>query len=574
MKNIAITICAVLSAMLMSSSSCSPSDMPETSAPVPPALPENGEKPAEEHADGATISGQVTTDNGTPVAGVAVSDGTVVTLTDEEGKYRLVSDKSNEIVFISLPGDYTAMTENNIPVISHTTVMPSDRHEIHDFVLRHADNSRYTVILQADQHLAARNEDLMQLNSGIIPDMNNFISLERDSGREVYSISLGDSGWEQFWVANSFGLKDAVECLGAIDCPTFHTIGNHDNNPYIPDDWGSSEIFRKNVAPSYYSFNIGKVHFVILDNIVYNNPGATSSTMGERTYDRALTDKQLAWLREDLAAVSDKSAPLVICGHVPFYADPRLSGQTATTERNMLNTEDLEEIIRPFSNVTLFSGHYHRNYTVASPYLDGVTEHNVASLSGSLWWTAKSGYSKNHICTDGSPGGYGILRVDNGKLNYSYKGAGFDESYQFRVYDLNSVRIDEDNVSGKTKYKDLVRDYADVYYYGSRSNEILVNVFSWQPGWNITIEEEDVILPVNRVRTKDPLHILSYECQRLSHNAVPSQTSTLLTQYSSHFFKARASGPDTKITVTVTDNSGRVFSETIERPKAFSISTE
>ncbi|MDE7115955.1 MAG: calcineurin-like phosphoesterase C-terminal domain-containing protein, partial [Muribaculaceae bacterium] len=360
--------------------------------------------------------------------------------------------------------------------------------------------------------------------------MNNFISRERDSGRNVYSISLGDSGWEQFWAANSFGLTDAVDCLGAIDCPTFHTIGNHDNNPYISDDWGSSEIFRKNVAPSYYSFNIGDVHFVILDNIIYNNPGATSSTMGERTYDRALTDRQLAWLREDLTAVSDKSAPLVICGHVPFYADPRLSGQTATTTRNMLNMDDLEDIIRPFSNVTLFSGHYHRNYTVASPYLDGVTEHNVASLSGSLWWTAKSGYSDNHICTDGSPGGYGILRVDNSTLDYSYKGAGFDESYQFRVYDLNTVRIDEDKVSGKTKYKNLVRDYADVYYYGSTSDEILVNVFSWQPGWDIRIEEEGVILPVTRVRTKDPLHILSYECQRLSHNAVPSQTSTLLTQ--------------------------------------------
>ncbi|MDE7115467.1 MAG: hypothetical protein K2O56_03470, partial [Muribaculaceae bacterium] len=199
MKNIAITICAVLSAVLMSSGSCSPSDMPEISSPVSPVLRGNGEKPAEEHADGATISGRVTVDDGTPVAGVAVSDGTVITLTDEEGKYRLVSDKSNEIVFISLPGDYIAMTENNIPVISHATVLPPDRHEIHDFVLRHADNSRYTVILQADQHLAARNEDLMQLNSKIIPDMNNFISRERDSANHVYSSALGDSGWEQFW---------------------------------------------------------------------------------------------------------------------------------------------------------------------------------------------------------------------------------------------------------------------------------------------------------------------------------------------------------------------------------------
>lgn len=572
MKNIAITPFVVLSGLLFGSSSCShttPPDIMEI-----PSNEETPEKPGEsagEQTDGATIIGKVTTPEGTPIADIVVSDGIKVTLTDKNGEYRIVSDKSCNCVFVSLPGNYTAELNNNLPQFYQTLTLPPKQAEIHNFKLYPADNYSSTIIIHADQHLANRTEDLKQFNSKVLPDINSFITHEKQSGRNVVSISLGDSSWDQFWKSNSFDLMDAVKCLQDINSPIFHTIGNHDNNPYIADDWKSSAIFRMNIAPSYYSFNIGDAHFIILDNVIYNNPGATASEMGERSYDRALTENQLEWLKADLSTISDKTSPLVICAHVPFYAEPTLSGQNITTKRNMLNTDKLEEIISSFTNVTLFSGHYHRNFNVESPYLPGVTEHNVASLSGSLWWTGKSGYAGNHLCTDGTPGGYGVLRLDGKKLNYSYKCIGFDENYQFRVYDLNKVRIDESCVSGNTQYKKMVKDYADIYYQVSNNNEVLVNLFSWQPGWKIEIEEEGVPLYTSRVRTKDPLHILSYECQRLSHNAVPTATSTFSTQYSTHFFKARASKPDTRVTVKVTDNFGKIYIQTIDRPKNFSV---
>lgn len=575
MKNIAITLFVVLSVLFFGSSSCrhvSIPDMPETPEnPSPGSTPETPEPPAGEQTDGATIIGKVTSTNGMPIANVVVSDGTKVVQTDANGEYRIVSDKSCGCVFVSLPGNYSAESINNLPQIFQLLSSPSNQTEIHNFTLHPVDNSSSTIIIQADQHLANRTEDINQFHSRILPDMNNFISHEKETGRNIYSISLGDSSWDQFWRSNSFDLMDAVKCLQYINCPIFHTIGNHDNNPYVADDWKSSSIFRMNVAPSYYSFNIGDVHFVILDNVIYNNPGASASEMGERSYDRALTENQLEWLKADLSTISDKTTPLVICAHVPFYGEPSLSGQNITTKRNMLNTDRLEEIISSFENVTLFSGHYHRNFSVESPYIKGVTEHNVASLSGSLWWTGKSGYAGNHLCTDGTPGGYGVLRINGRNIDYSYKCIGFDEDYRFRVYDLNKVRIDESCVSGNTKYKEMVKDYADVYYKANSNNEILVNLFSWQPGWKIEIKEEGAPLYASRVRTKDPLHILSYECQRLSHNAVPTKTSTFSTQYSTHFFKAKATKADSDITIIVTDNSGRNYTQVIKRPKDFSV---
>ena len=572
MSRITITTFVVLSVLLFGIGACghtTPPDVPSKPSDVEkPVIPDT---PAGEQTDGATIIGKVLSSDGSPIPNVAVSDGIKVTLTNANGEYRIVSDKSCGYVFVSLPGNYSAVSNNNLPQFFQKLYLSVSQSEIHDFKLNSVNNSSVSIIIQADQHLANRTEDINQFHSNVLPDINAFITREKQTGRNIYSISLGDVSWAQFWKSNSFDLTNAVKCMQYIDCPIFHSIGNHDNNPYVADDWESSSLFRQNVAPTYYSINIGKAHIVILDNVIYNNPGATASQMGDRTYDRKLTQTQLDWLKEDLSVISDKNTPLIICAHVPFYAEPSLSGQEQTTKRNMLNTDRLEEIISPFTDVTLFSGHYHRNFSIVSPYLHGVKEHNVASLSGSLWWTGRSGYAGNHLCTDGTPGGYGILRIDGKTLNYSYKCVGYDEDYQFRVYDLNKVRIDETCVSGGEKYKELVRDYADVYYQTNRNNEILVNLFSWQPGWKIEIEEEGAPLAVTRVRAKDPLHILSYECQRLSHNAVPTATTTFSTQYSTHFFKARASRPDTRVTVKVTDNFGKNYIQTIERPKNFSV---
>lgn len=345
-------------------------------------------------------------------------DGESVTLTASDGSYRIVSDKSTGTVFVSVPGGYRPETRENLPAFFSRLVLAPHIPETHNFTLITSDNNSFSVLVHADQHLARRTEDIEQFNRFVLPDMNTQIEKERSAGRQVYSLSLGDISWDQFWKANSFGLSDAVECMKALDIPTWHTIGNHDNNPYAEGDWPSSAIFRETVAPNYYSFNIGSVHFVVLDNVVYSNPGATESQMGARSYDRALTDAQYKWLAADLAAVADKSAPLVVCAHVPFYSEPSLSGRTIVTRRNMLDMECFEKTLAGFSDVTLLSGHYHRNFTVNSPFVAGMREHNVASLSGSLWWTGRSGYSGRHLCTDGAPGGYGILRVDGRRAPY------------------------------------------------------------------------------------------------------------------------------------------------------------
>ena len=47
----------------------------------------------------------------------------------------------------------------------------------------------------------------------------------------------------------------------------FHTIGNHDFDYKATSDFEAGSKFRTNIAPLYYSFNIGKVHYVVMDDI-------------------------------------------------------------------------------------------------------------------------------------------------------------------------------------------------------------------------------------------------------------------------------------------------------------------
>ncbi len=576
MKYVAITLTVVLSAWLPLFTSCSRPMSPER--PEISGNPDNRDNtdtpdtPQEEPtepADGASIIGKVITRSGEPIPGVAVSDGLTVTLTDSEGNYRLGSDKSCGYVFISVPGNYSPETNGSTPMIHQALTEPAGTQENHIFYLHKTDNSRHVVLFQTDQHLANRTEDLKQAASSVLTDINSTVNDYRNAGYNVYSVSLGDLSWDQFWRANNFNLVNARDCLDNINCPVFHTIGNHDNDAWISDDWEASHVFRKNIAPVYYSFNIGDVHYVVLDNVLYKNPGATDSQIGDRSYDVSLTPRQREWLRNDLALVADKSAPLVICAHCPLYSEPALNGQNVTTKPRMKDAVEFDNIIAGFSDITVFTGDFHRNFSVSAPSRLGLTQHSIAAISGTLWWTGKGGYAGRGICVDGSPSGYGILEIVGRDLKYSYKSIGHERDYQFRVYDLNTVIIDRKLLTNTT-HVDKLAEYSDAYGKQNNGNELLINVFAWGPGWKIEVSENGNDLPVSRVSAKDPLHIISYELQRLNHGAIP--TENLVTRNCNHIFKSRASKPDTEITVKVTDNHGQVYSQTVERPKKFSIS--
>lgn len=516
---------------------------------------------------GMTLKGIVFCD-GKGVPGVVVSDGYEVTVTDSDGIYYLPSAKQNKFVFISLPGNYEVAASDNIPQFFRRLAGGSTV-EQHDFSLVRADNSKHVVIPLADWHLANRNDDLAQFSNGIVPDVNATISSYSGTGTKVYGLAMGDMTWDAYWYENNFRLPNYIPEMKKINCPMFNLIGNHDNDPYIAGDIEAEQPYRDLIGPTYYSFNLGEVHYVVLDNIQYINSGGSQGVVGDRSYSDVIVSAQTSWLQKDLAAITDKSTPLVILMHSPLWTNPTLDGNGQQVSSFALNNgSTLVSLLGAFEKVHVITGHTHINYTVES---GSVIEHNTAAVSATWWWTGKTGYANNHICKDGSPGGYGVWEINGRDIKWYYKSMGYPKNYQFRTYDLNKVHITAAAFAPNSNDAALA-EYAGVYATPNQVNDVLINVWGYDPLWTVEVKEGATSLPVTRVLAQDPLHIISYEAKRLNAGAVP--TSSFVTGNTAHMFRVRASSATSTLTVTVTDRFGNVYTETMTRPKEFTWSMQ
>lgn len=509
-----------------------------------------------------SIEGCVTC-NGRGLAGVVVSDGIDVTTTDADGIYQLRSDKKYGYVFISTPAGYEpALVGNQPQFFKRVTPNAKSLKETADFKLNKVDNNRHAVLAMADFHLARRNNDVAQFEK-VAADINQTASELRAQGYRVYGVSLGDESWDGFWYSNNYGLAETFEDLQRISMPFYHCMGNHDNDPYCPDDWSSEQAWIKVCGPVYYSFNAGDVHYVVLDDIQYLNAGASQGTIGKRDYNDVVVSEEMAWLRKDLAMVKDKTRPVVVAMHAPLYADPTLSGQTQVDHDNVTNTKDFEQAFAAFSDVHVLTGHTHVDYNVKRR--SNIREHNTAAVCATWWWTGK--LSGVHVCTDGTPGGYGVYTWDGSDVKWYYKSSGFDKNYQFRAYDLNNVCITPSVYA--PKYQEDMKEAVRGYDRQRNDNQILINVWNYDPEWKVEAFEEGRPLSVTRCYGYDPLHIIAYDAKRIQ--AGGKEKNSFQSTPTAHLFKAVASSATSTVNIRVTDSFGNVYTEKMERPKIFNI---
>ena len=261
-------------------------------------------------AKGATIYGTVEC-NGVPLEGVAVSDGYNIVKTDKKGLYNLVSEKRNGNVFITIPSGYEAPVaagDVQPQYWAQLTAEPQTA-ERHDFTLTKVDNDKHVILAITDIHISNQLGDREQLETIVMPRIRSEVEKYRLQGIPVYTMCMGDSSFDLFWYDFLFDIGDFRKTISKIGYPTpiFHTMGNHDNDgatePNKDTDFNATKRYREVFGPTYYSFNIGKVHYIILDNLRYRNekranmkPGKNMA--GARNYDHIVTEEQLEWLKK------------------------------------------------------------------------------------------------------------------------------------------------------------------------------------------------------------------------------------------------------------------------------------
>ena len=501
----------------------------------------------------ANVFGKVTC-NGNGVKDVLVSDGIDIVKTDANGNYRLQSDKKWKMVFMTIPSGYEAPLEGILPRFWKELEADANTAEEVDFELTEASNDNYTLLVLGDLHLARRTGDLAQFEK-VAGFMNKTIAA---APGKVYALTLGDMTWDMYWLSNNFGFSDYRQTMESYfsNVPFFHTMGNHDNEMEVGGDWAKALKFTENLAPTYYSFNLGKIHYIVMDNMDFTDvePGESNRSK----YAKNFTAEQLAWLKKDLSYV-DKATPIFVTAHEPLA---RPSGIEWHEQLNGKDA-DLDTFIGIFDgyNVKFLSGHTHNIFN--KNWTSTFTEHNSGAVCASWWW---SGHITPgiHIAQDGAPGGYTVWTVNGTQTTHYYQAALQSPDYQFRAYDMNSVKatITEDlsSHSGYPKYYNHIQSYGD--------NVILVNVWDYDDDWKVEISENGTPLDVQEVGVYDPLHIYTMTIPRLNDY----NTTTFSTAKWRHFFQATASAADTPVTVKVTDRYGKVFTEEMTRPKAFTVS--
>lgn len=231
-----------------------------------------------------------------------------------------------------------------------------------DFHLTRAANDDYTLLVVADEHVSGRVIDIPPGSGNVIAPVdsvqfrNDFMprlveyadSLMRRM--PVYGLNLGDMTHSEYWFRNKTGMPEYLRLAKDTPFLMYHVIGNHDHCHKYENDYEAEAEYRRYFGPTYYSFNIGKVHYVVLDDMLYH---------GRNKYDKIIAPEQLSWLYKDLRALDPEIRQLVVACHVPLVAN---NGAWDDIWYNLKNKDELFVLLQDY-DVTIMTGDWHTEGT-------------------------------------------------------------------------------------------------------------------------------------------------------------------------------------------------------------------
>ena len=457
----------------------------------PTTVPDN-KKPTGE----ITVTGTVKGDDGTLLEGVVVSDGISCVKTDARGKYQLPADLSKKAyVFVSTPAGYSAPGERGQAVFFKAVKnlkKGSDGKYTADFTLNKIDDpNRYTLFLYADPQPRKNSGTTDQIAfksldacNDMYRDMKEQKALIKD--RPVYGIALGDIVHQDLSLLENH--KDGIKTTGISN---YNIIGNHDQGHVMgQSDEDASKAYEEKMGPANYSFNLGGMHFLMLDNMIA--PGAGDYSDNCKT---GLTADIWTFVQNDLALVP-KTTPLMVCAHSPMM---RMS---SGGDRSGENLTQLRALLKTYPKAYVWAGHTHSSFNYA-PQGEVIESHTLTRVTGALW-------TNEFLGGNGTPRGYLIFDYDNGKINWRfhpipYQGGAHqkpsatpDYTYRDWNYDASGTALMK---SGGARLDDnyQMQVFAPGVY---ENNYLYVNVFMWDEQWEKPKFNGQALNPVSKTDKK------------------------------------------------------------------------
>lgn len=398
------------------------------------------------------------------LAKVPVSNGRDVVLTDQSGRFQLPVG-NDDILFVIKPSGYQVpLNYQNLPQYYYihkpqgspqlkysgtapTGILPAS---IEFGLVKHIEPDDFKVLVFGDpQVYNSRQLDYFQ--RGIVKE------LQGNTKQFSFGISLGDLVGDDLSLHKTYN-----SVISRLNLPWYNVIGNHDLNFDVKSDSLSDEGFEAEYGPGTYSFNYGKVHFIVLDDILYPD-----SRYG-RGYCGGMRAEQFQFIENDLKLVP-KDHLIVLSHHIHLFADNFLSA----------DKERLFELIKGFPHTLSLSAHTHMQEHYFHHQKDGFYratphhEYNVGTASGD-WYTGEPDSAGIPVATmrDGTPKGYMFLSFSGNKYEFDYRVAGAPSSYKMNIYAPKAIP------KGRLPWYDL---YVNFFQGNSRDTlEYRINNGEWK----------------------------------------------------------------------------------------------
>lgn len=521
--------------------------------------------------------GYVRDTNGNPLSGVVVSDGRNCTRTDDRGYYKLKTDFSaSKHIFVSIPAGYRApKNSEGMPLFYHAITQRErlNRYCVADFEFEpiEGDANRYTVFVGADPQPRAKSSSYDRFAFHSLDICENFYqdmkeAREKITDREVYGLMLGDIVHENMSLYPTY-----TAGMRASGVQVFNVIGNHDHDYSATTDRDGARVFEQYFGPSYYSVNLGKIHLVVLDNLIMKVVDGKLSSSG---YSYGLTDTEWEWLKNDLSYV-DEDTIIFVATHAPMFKTKGLGDYT--TSSSTKHGADYAALFAKYKKVHAWAGHTHVTFNYnydSSSKLKNVEVHTVARSTGELW--------TNEYCVSGTPRGYTVVEVDGEDISWKFKPTIYQANYIAGNFAYTTgapayTYRDWDFVDGVAKMRDTGETLSDDYQmhgfapsvYGD--GNVYLDIYLWDDKWGTPkyngVEMERVAYNTSlsyNMAWKEMRVFYSTYCTTLSKNSDYIAHANMAQHNTHHtLFRSPESRTSGSGIFTVVDRFGNNYSRTI-----------
>lgn len=277
---------------------------------------------------GGPYTGRVTlASSGEGLANVSVTDGRNVVKTAEDGSFTLPGYRKTRFITVTAPAGYWT-EQYYIPASGDT--------ESYDFTLEESD------IPAGAAHTFLQISDT-EIGEGGVGEWIDHVKGLADELEPAFLVHTGDLCYEA-------GIKRHIEDMNTenMGLPVRYLLGNHD---YVDGKYGE-ELFESLYGPTWYSFEVGNVHYVVTP---FGPGGDVKSGYS--------ADDRWRWLANDLEN-TDPDMKVVMFNHTK-----------SPSENYVLEFDRKELDLKAHNLIAWVYGHYHYNYVQEN---DGVLNISTA----------------------------------------------------------------------------------------------------------------------------------------------------------------------------------------------------